>query len=82
MTPTTSGSNHSIQSNGYGPGHSNHKSKIQECKWRGEGQMEDARAFTSSQRLSRIFENPLESLEPDITSIPVVESECFQPAAV
>ncbi|MBW0565952.1 hypothetical protein O181_105667 [Austropuccinia psidii MF-1] len=50
MTPTRSGSNYSIQSNGSGPGHSSHKSKRQECQPRGEAQMEDARTSTSSQR--------------------------------
>ncbi|MBW0517604.1 hypothetical protein O181_057319 [Austropuccinia psidii MF-1] len=50
MTPTRSGSNYSIQSNGSGPGNSSHKSKRQECKSRGEAQMEDARTSTSSQR--------------------------------
>ncbi|MBW0571822.1 hypothetical protein O181_111537 [Austropuccinia psidii MF-1] len=34
MTPTRSGSNSSIQSNGSGPGHSSHKSKIPECSGR------------------------------------------------
>ncbi|MBW0593483.1 hypothetical protein O181_133198 [Austropuccinia psidii MF-1] len=50
MTPTRSVSNYYIQSNGSRPGHSSHKSKRQECKPRGEAQMEDSRASTSSQR--------------------------------
>ncbi|MBW0531611.1 hypothetical protein O181_071326 [Austropuccinia psidii MF-1] len=50
MTPTRSGSNYSIQSNGSGPGHSSHKSKRQECQPIGEAQIEDARTSTSSQR--------------------------------
>ncbi|MBW0574617.1 hypothetical protein O181_114332 [Austropuccinia psidii MF-1] len=53
MTPTRSGSNYSIQSNGSGPGNCSHKSKRQECQPRGEAQMEDARASTSSQRKDR-----------------------------
>ncbi|MBW0497855.1 hypothetical protein O181_037570 [Austropuccinia psidii MF-1] len=50
MTPTSSGSNYSIQSNGSGPGHLSHNSKRQECLPRGGAQMEDARTSTSSQR--------------------------------
>ncbi|MBW0541059.1 hypothetical protein O181_080774 [Austropuccinia psidii MF-1] len=50
MTPTRSGSNYSIQSNGSGPGHSSNKSKRQECPPIGEAQMEDSRTSTSSQR--------------------------------
>ncbi|MBW0498128.1 hypothetical protein O181_037843 [Austropuccinia psidii MF-1] len=50
MTPNRSGSNYFIQSNGSGPGNSSHKSKRQERQPRGEAQMEDARASTSSQR--------------------------------
>ncbi|MBW0551173.1 hypothetical protein O181_090888 [Austropuccinia psidii MF-1] len=49
MTPTISGSDYFIQSNGSGPGHSSHKSKRQECQPRGEAQMEDSRTSTSSQ---------------------------------
>ncbi|MBW0564402.1 hypothetical protein O181_104117 [Austropuccinia psidii MF-1] len=75
MTPTRSGSNYSIQSNGSGPGHSSHKSKRQECHPRGEGQMEDARASTSSQRLARTFETLIESTEAEITAISVVRPE-------
>ncbi|MBW0575154.1 hypothetical protein O181_114869 [Austropuccinia psidii MF-1] len=71
MTPTRSGSNYSIQSNGSGPGHSSHKSKRQECQPRGEAQMEDARTSTSSQRLASSFETLIESPEADITSISV-----------
>ncbi|MBW0542432.1 hypothetical protein O181_082147 [Austropuccinia psidii MF-1] len=54
MTPTRSGSNYSIQSNGSVPGHSSHKSKRQEFQPRGEAQMEDARASTSSQRYTSL----------------------------
>ncbi|MBW0566725.1 hypothetical protein O181_106440 [Austropuccinia psidii MF-1] len=75
MTPTRSGSNYSIQSNGSGPGHSSHKSKRQECQPRGEAQMEDARASTSSQRLARTFDTLIESQEADITVIAVVRPE-------
>ncbi|MBW0580206.1 hypothetical protein O181_119921 [Austropuccinia psidii MF-1] len=71
MTPTRSGSNYSIQSNGSGPGNSSHKSKRQECQPRGEAQMEDARTSTSSQRLARTFEPLIESPEADITAIAV-----------
>ncbi|MBW0475736.1 hypothetical protein O181_015451 [Austropuccinia psidii MF-1] len=49
MTPTTSGRNYSIQSNGSGPGHSSQKSKRQECQPRGEEQMEDSRTSNSAQ---------------------------------
>ncbi|MBW0551478.1 hypothetical protein O181_091193 [Austropuccinia psidii MF-1] len=69
MTPTRSGSNYSIPSNGSGQGNSSHKSKRQECQPRGEGQMEDARTFTSSQRLASIFNTLIESPEADITAI-------------
>ncbi|MBW0560040.1 hypothetical protein O181_099755 [Austropuccinia psidii MF-1] len=77
MTSTRSGSNYSIQSNGSGPGpgHSSHKSKGQECKQRGEEQMEDYRTSTNSQRLESIFKSLLESPEADITTIPIVISE-------
>ncbi|MBW0520169.1 hypothetical protein O181_059884 [Austropuccinia psidii MF-1] len=71
MTPTRSGSNYSIQSNGSGPGNSSHKSKRQECQPRGKVQMEDARASTNSQRLARTFATLIESAEADITSINV-----------
>ncbi|MBW0588299.1 hypothetical protein O181_128014 [Austropuccinia psidii MF-1] len=54
MTPTRSGCNYSIQSNGSGPGHSSHKSKRQECQPGGEAQMEDARTSTSSQRYTSL----------------------------
>ncbi|MBW0500901.1 hypothetical protein O181_040616 [Austropuccinia psidii MF-1] len=37
--------------------------------------MEDARAYTSSQRLVRTFDTPIESPESDITAIPVVRTE-------
>ncbi|MBW0514414.1 hypothetical protein O181_054129 [Austropuccinia psidii MF-1] len=77
MTPTRSGSNYSIQSNGSGPGHSSHKSKRQECQPRGEAQMKDSRVSTSSQRLSSTFDTIIESPEADITDIPVVRSELF-----
>ncbi|MBW0510413.1 hypothetical protein O181_050128 [Austropuccinia psidii MF-1] len=39
--------------------------------------MEDSRASTSFQRLSRTFKTLLESKEADITAIPVVRSEHF-----
>ncbi|MBW0512859.1 hypothetical protein O181_052574 [Austropuccinia psidii MF-1] len=39
--------------------------------------MEDSRASTSSQRLSRTFETLLESPEADIIAIPVVRPESF-----
>ncbi|MBW0544697.1 hypothetical protein O181_084412 [Austropuccinia psidii MF-1] len=52
MTHNRNGSNYFLQSNGSGPGHSSQKSKIQECKPRGEAQMEDDRTSTSSQSLS------------------------------
>ncbi|MBW0572934.1 hypothetical protein O181_112649 [Austropuccinia psidii MF-1] len=71
MTPTRSGSNYSIQSNGSGPGYSSHKSKRQEFQPRGEAQMEDSRASTSSQRLASNFETLIESPEADITAIAV-----------
>ncbi|MBW0576932.1 hypothetical protein O181_116647 [Austropuccinia psidii MF-1] len=75
MTPTRSGSNYYIQSNESGPGHSSHKSKIQECQHRGEAQMEDSRTSTGSQRLASTFDTPIESPEADITSISVVRPE-------
>ncbi|MBW0586305.1 hypothetical protein O181_126020 [Austropuccinia psidii MF-1] len=71
MTPTRSGSNYSIQSNGSGPGHSSHKYKRQECQPRGEAQIEDARNSTSSQRLASTFETIIESTEAEITAISV-----------
>ncbi|MBW0555753.1 hypothetical protein O181_095468 [Austropuccinia psidii MF-1] len=70
--PNRSGSNYSIQSNGSRPGHSNHKSKTQECQPRGESQMEDARTSTSFQRLASTFDTLIESPEADITAINVV----------
>ncbi|MBW0540720.1 hypothetical protein O181_080435 [Austropuccinia psidii MF-1] len=69
MTPTRSGSNYSIQSNGSGPGNSSHKSKRQECQPRGEAQMEVSRTSTSSQRLAGTFDSLIESPEADITAI-------------
>ncbi|MBW0503166.1 hypothetical protein O181_042881 [Austropuccinia psidii MF-1] len=75
MTPTRSGSNYYIQSNGSGPGHSSQKSKRKECKPRGEAQMDDARTSTSSQSLARTFDTLIESPEADITSIPFVKPE-------
>ncbi|MBW0509922.1 hypothetical protein O181_049637 [Austropuccinia psidii MF-1] len=71
MTPTRSGSNYSIQSNGSGPGNSSQKSKRQECQPRGEAQREDARTSTSSQRLASTFEPLIDSPEADITAIAV-----------
>ncbi|MBW0587425.1 hypothetical protein O181_127140, partial [Austropuccinia psidii MF-1] len=55
MTPTRSGSNYSIQSNGSGTGNSSHKSKRQECQPRGEAQMEE-RVGTSPKSLDRHHE--------------------------
>ncbi|MBW0575243.1 hypothetical protein O181_114958 [Austropuccinia psidii MF-1] len=75
MTPTRSGSNYSIQSNGSGPGHSSHKSKRQECRSRGEAQMEDARNSTSYQRLPRTFDTLIESPEAEINAIAVFTPE-------
>ncbi|MBW0525166.1 hypothetical protein O181_064881 [Austropuccinia psidii MF-1] len=75
MTPTRSGSNYSIQSNGSGPAHSSHKSKRQECQPRGETQMEDSRASTSSQILVSTFGNLIKSPEADIIAISVVRPE-------
>ncbi|MBW0564069.1 hypothetical protein O181_103784 [Austropuccinia psidii MF-1] len=71
MTPSRSGSNYSIQSNGSGPGNSSQKSKRQECQPRGEAQMEDARTSTSSQRLASTFDTLIESPEFDITAMAV-----------
>ncbi|MBW0568537.1 hypothetical protein O181_108252 [Austropuccinia psidii MF-1] len=71
MTPTRSGSNYSIQSNGSGPEHSSHKPKRQECQPKREAQMEDARASTSSQRLASTFYTLIESPEADIPAIAV-----------
>ncbi|MBW0544106.1 hypothetical protein O181_083821 [Austropuccinia psidii MF-1] len=75
MTPTRSGSNYSIQSNGSGPAHSCHKSKRHECQPRGEAQMEDARTSSSSQRLASTFDTHIDSPEADITAIAVVRPE-------
>ncbi|MBW0525392.1 hypothetical protein O181_065107, partial [Austropuccinia psidii MF-1] len=47
----------------------------QECRPRGEAQMEDSRTSTSSQRLARTFEILIESPEDDITDIAVVRTE-------
>ncbi|MBW0549418.1 hypothetical protein O181_089133 [Austropuccinia psidii MF-1] len=69
MTPTRSGSNYSIQSNGSGLG--------QDCQPRGEALIEDARTSTSSQRLVSTFQNLIESPETDIAAIPVVKPESF-----
>ncbi|MBW0492107.1 hypothetical protein O181_031822 [Austropuccinia psidii MF-1] len=77
MTPTRSGSNYSIQSNVSGLGHSSHKSNRQEFQLRGEAQMEDSRASTSSQRLASAFDTIIESPEAEITCIPVVRPESF-----
>ncbi|MBW0472248.1 hypothetical protein O181_011963 [Austropuccinia psidii MF-1] len=77
MTPTRSGSNYPIQSNGLWPRHSGHKSKRKDCQPRVEAQMEDSRTSTSSQRLSSTFETLIESLEADITPIPIVRPEPF-----
>ncbi|MBW0560340.1 hypothetical protein O181_100055, partial [Austropuccinia psidii MF-1] len=58
-------------------GHSSHKSKRKECQPRGEAQIEDARASTSSQRLARTFDTLIESPEANITAIPVARPESF-----
>ncbi|MBW0471860.1 hypothetical protein O181_011575 [Austropuccinia psidii MF-1] len=79
MTPTRSGSNYYIQSNGSGPGNSSHKSKRQEFQPRGEAQMEDGRNYTSSQMLARTFETIIESPEAELTAMTVVRSEPFPP---
>ncbi|MBW0558133.1 hypothetical protein O181_097848 [Austropuccinia psidii MF-1] len=75
MTPTRSRSEYSIQSNRSGPGNSSHKSKRQECQPRGEAQMEDYRASTSSQRLARTFDTLIEIPEAEITAIAVARPE-------
>ncbi|MBW0532831.1 hypothetical protein O181_072546 [Austropuccinia psidii MF-1] len=49
----------------------------QEIQERGEPQMQDARTSTSSQRLSRTYDNAIERRESDITTIPVVRPESF-----
>ncbi|MBW0545718.1 hypothetical protein O181_085433 [Austropuccinia psidii MF-1] len=77
MTPTKSGRNYSIQSNGSGPGHSSQKSKRQECQLRGEPQMEDARTSTSFQRLASTFETLIESPEAEIAASPFFRPESF-----
>ncbi|MBW0591526.1 hypothetical protein O181_131241, partial [Austropuccinia psidii MF-1] len=56
-------------------GHSSHKFKRQKCQPRGEAQIEDARASTSSQRLARTFDTLIESPEAEITAIAVVRPE-------
>ncbi|MBW0579353.1 hypothetical protein O181_119068 [Austropuccinia psidii MF-1] len=71
MTPSRSGSNYSIQSNGSGPGHSSHKSKRQGFQHRGEAQMEDSRTSTNYQRLASTFDTLIESPEAEITAISV-----------
>ncbi|MBW0512569.1 hypothetical protein O181_052284 [Austropuccinia psidii MF-1] len=71
MTPTISGRNYSIQSHGYGPVHSSQKSKRQECKPRGEAQLEDSRTSPSYQRLASTFYTLIESPEADLAAIPV-----------
>ncbi|MBW0548832.1 hypothetical protein O181_088547 [Austropuccinia psidii MF-1] len=71
MTSTRSGSNLSIQKNRSGPGHSSQKSKRQEYQPRGEAQMEDARASTST------FDTLIESPEAEIAAITVVRAESF-----
>ncbi|MBW0568534.1 hypothetical protein O181_108249 [Austropuccinia psidii MF-1] len=75
MTPTISGSNCSIKSNGSGPGHSSHKFKRQECQPRGEAKMEYFRTSTISQRLDRSFDTLLEILGSEMTAILVVRYE-------
>ncbi|MBW0538195.1 hypothetical protein O181_077910 [Austropuccinia psidii MF-1] len=77
MTSTQAGSNYSIQSNGYGPGHSSHKSKRHKFQPRGEAQVEDTKPSTSSQRLATTIETLIDSPEAKITSITVVRPESF-----
>ncbi|MBW0526759.1 hypothetical protein O181_066474 [Austropuccinia psidii MF-1] len=77
MTPTGSGIYYFIQSNGSGPGHSSHRSEKKEFQPRGEAQIEDSRASTSSQRLDSTFDTLLQCPEAYITAIPVVRSEQF-----
>ncbi|MBW0497685.1 hypothetical protein O181_037400 [Austropuccinia psidii MF-1] len=77
MTPTRSGSNYSIQSNGSGPGNSSHKSKRKEYHSRVEAQMEYSRTSTSSQRLAITFDTLIESPEADITAITFVRPKPF-----
>ncbi|MBW0519791.1 hypothetical protein O181_059506 [Austropuccinia psidii MF-1] len=62
MTPTQSGSNYSIQSNGSGAGNSSHKSKRQECHPKGEAQIEDARTSTVSKGNNRYIPDSLQEL--------------------
>ncbi|MBW0490316.1 hypothetical protein O181_030031 [Austropuccinia psidii MF-1] len=73
MTPTRSERNYYIQSNGYGPGNSSHKLKIQEFQPSREAQMEDSRTSTNFQRLARTFYTIIESLEAEITVITVLK---------
>ncbi|MBW0485190.1 hypothetical protein O181_024905 [Austropuccinia psidii MF-1] len=82
MTPTRSGRNYSIQSNGYGPEHSSQKSKRQECQPRGEAQMEDARTSNSAQRLFNTFETLIERPEADITAILILDLNHFKQATI
>ncbi|MBW0484235.1 hypothetical protein O181_023950 [Austropuccinia psidii MF-1] len=77
MTPTRSGSNYLIQSNGSGQGHSSNNFKGQDCQLRGAAQMKDARTSTSYQRLPSIFDTLIGIPEADITAIPVVRPESF-----
>ncbi|MBW0539201.1 hypothetical protein O181_078916 [Austropuccinia psidii MF-1] len=77
MPPTRSGSNYSIQYNGYGPGHSSNNYKRQEFQPRGEAQIEDSRTPSSYQRLASTFEAIIDSPEAYISAIPVVRSKQF-----
>ncbi|MBW0579055.1 hypothetical protein O181_118770 [Austropuccinia psidii MF-1] len=77
MTPTRSGCNYSIQSEGSGPGHSSHKSERQECQPRGEAQMENDRTSTSFQRLASTFDTLIESPEAEITAVAVIKIFSF-----
>ncbi|MBW0470836.1 hypothetical protein O181_010551 [Austropuccinia psidii MF-1] len=72
MTPPRGRSNHSIQKNGFGPGHSNHNTKRQDLQPRGKSQMENSRTSTSSQWLPRTFDTFIECPKAHITAIPVV----------
>ncbi|MBW0554757.1 hypothetical protein O181_094472, partial [Austropuccinia psidii MF-1] len=49
--------------------------KRQECQPRGEAQIRDARASTSSQMLANTYETTIKIIEAEITSIPVSRSK-------
>ncbi|MBW0512289.1 hypothetical protein O181_052004 [Austropuccinia psidii MF-1] len=77
MTPTGSGSNYSIQSNGFGPRNSCQKPIRREFQAREEAQSEASRASSSSQMLDSTSETLLQSPEADITAITVIKPEAF-----